>query len=198
MRSPPSRPSGLPATCVGVAGNQPQAAEALFHGLDVTLDLVASSETLGVEKPDPRFFAAIAERLAVTPGEVAYVGDRLDNDVRPAAAAGMRAIFLRRGPWAWVQAGRDPVPEASAAIDDLTTIVDVVRRPLGGLGADGGGPPEDAHLRLGGASATSIPSRRSAIWAKSWVILSRGAISNSVRPSLLALTSSRPLDRIWA
>ena len=86
---------------VGVAGNQPQAAEVLFRGLDVPLDLVASSETLGVEKPDPRFFAAVAERLALTPAEVAYVGDRLDNDVRPAAMAGMRAIFLRRGPWAW-------------------------------------------------------------------------------------------------
>jgi HAD superfamily hydrolase (TIGR01662 family) len=112
---------------VGVAGNQPRVAEALFRGLDVTFDLVASSESLGVEKPDPRFFAAIAERLALTPGEIAYVGDRLDNDVRPAADAGMHAIFLRRGPWAWVQAGRDPVPEASATIDDLTTIVEVVR-----------------------------------------------------------------------
>ena len=112
---------------VGVAGNQPRTAETLFLEMDVALDFVASSETLGVEKPDPRFFATIADRLAVTPGEVAYVGDRLDNDIRPAAAAGMHAIFLRRGPWAWVQAGRDPVPEASAAIDDLTTIVDVVR-----------------------------------------------------------------------
>ena len=112
---------------VGVAGNQPRTAETLFVEMDVALDFVASSETLGVEKPDPRFFATIADRLAVTPGEVAYVGDRLDNDVRPAAASGMRAILLRRGPWAWIQAGRDPVPEASAAIDDLTTIVDVVR-----------------------------------------------------------------------
>ena len=40
----------------------------------------------------------------------------------------MRAIFLRRGPWAWIQAGRAPVPEAAATIDDLTTIVEVVRR----------------------------------------------------------------------
>jgi hypothetical protein len=39
----------------------------------------------------------------------------------------MRAIFLRRGPWAWLQAGRDPVPQADASIDDLTTIVEVVR-----------------------------------------------------------------------
>ena len=55
------------------------------------------------------------------------MGDRVDNDVSPAAAAGMRAVFLRRGPWAWLQAGRDPVPEAAASIDDLTTIVAVVR-----------------------------------------------------------------------
>lgn len=117
---------------VGVAGNQPQQVEALFREIGVTLDLIASSEGLGVQKPDPAFFAVIADRLGLAPGEIAYVGDRVDNDVRPAAAAGMRAIFLRRGPWAWVQAGRDRVPEAAASIDDLTTIVEVVRGLSGG------------------------------------------------------------------
>jgi len=34
------------------------------------------------------------------PEDVAYVGDRLDNDVLPAALAGMRAVWLKRGPWA--------------------------------------------------------------------------------------------------
>ena len=112
---------------VGVVGNQPATAERLFDDVGVSLDLVASSESLGVEKPDPAFFAAVATRLDLPPAAIAYVGDRLDNDVRPAAAAGMRAIFLRRGPWAWLQAGRDEVPEADATLDDLTTIVDVVR-----------------------------------------------------------------------
>jgi HAD superfamily hydrolase (TIGR01549 family) len=112
---------------VGVAGNQPQSAEAMFGEIGFTLDLLATSESLGVEKPDPAFFAAIADRLALPPDAIAYVGDRLDNDVRPAAAAGMRAIFLRRGPWAWVQGGREAVPEAAATIDDLTAIVEVVR-----------------------------------------------------------------------
>ena len=210
MRSPPSRASDEAGYRVGVAGNQPQAAEALFRGLDVPLDLVASSETLGVEKPDPRFFAAVAERLALTPAEVAYVGDRLDNDVRPAAAAGMRAIFLRRGPWAWVQAGRDPVPEAAATIDDLASIVDVVRglsgaggsggwaRARAGLarsGAGGGGPAEDAHLRLGRRLEHLEAQQAIRHLGEVSVILSRGAISISVRPSLLALTSSRPLER---
>jgi FMN phosphatase YigB (HAD superfamily) len=30
---------------------------------------------------------------------VLYVGDRLDNDIRPAQAAGMATALLRRGPW---------------------------------------------------------------------------------------------------
>ncbi len=112
---------------VGVAGNQPQEVEALFRDLGVPLDLVASSASLGVDKPDPAFFAAIADRLGLRAPEIAYVGDRLDNDVRPAAAAGMRAVFVRRGPWAWIQAGRGDVPEAAATVDDLAGIVEVVR-----------------------------------------------------------------------
>jgi FMN phosphatase YigB (HAD superfamily) len=30
------------------------------------------------------------------------VGDRLDNDIRPALAAGMVAVFLRRDPWGYI------------------------------------------------------------------------------------------------
>ena len=112
---------------LGVAGNQPRQAEDLFRDIGVPLDLVASSDGLGVAKPDPAFFAAVADRLGLPTESVAYVGDRVDNDVRPAAAVGMRAIFLRRGAWAWIQAGGAPVPQAAASIDDLTTIVEVVR-----------------------------------------------------------------------
>jgi HAD superfamily hydrolase (TIGR01549 family) len=112
---------------VGIAGNQPALAERLFDDIGVELDLVASSESLGVEKPDPAFFAAVAARLDLPASSIAYVGDRVDNDVRPAAAAGMAAILLMRGPWAWLQAGRDPVPDAAAVIDDLSAIVEVVR-----------------------------------------------------------------------
>jgi hypothetical protein len=31
----------------------------------------------------------------------------------------MAAIFIRRGPWAWVQAGRSNPPEAAATIEGL-------------------------------------------------------------------------------
>jgi FMN phosphatase YigB (HAD superfamily) len=57
--------------------------------------------------------------LGLEPAEIAYVGDRVDNDVEPAARAGLRAIFIRRGPWAFIQAGRENPPAAASSIDSL-------------------------------------------------------------------------------
>jgi FMN phosphatase YigB (HAD superfamily) len=113
---------------LGVAGNQPLDTEQVIAGLGVPLDLIATSAGLGVAKPDPAFFARVAEALDLEPGLIAYVGDRVDNDVRPAAAAGMRAIFIRRGPWAFLQATDGPPPEASATIDSLLELPEVVAR----------------------------------------------------------------------
>jgi HAD superfamily hydrolase (TIGR01662 family) len=112
---------------VGIVGNQPIRAEAPFAALDVPLDFVASSESWGVQKPDPAFFARIASELGLPPKAIAYVGDRVDNDVRPAAAAGMAAIFIRRGPWAWIQAGRSNPPEAAATIEGLDELEGILR-----------------------------------------------------------------------
>jgi HAD superfamily hydrolase (TIGR01662 family) len=111
---------------VGVAGNQPLETERVIADLGIPLDLVASSAGLGVAKPDPAFFARIAEALELEPSAIAYVGDRVDNDVRPAAAAGMRAIFIRRGPWAFIQASDGSPPEAAATIDSLLELPEVV------------------------------------------------------------------------
>ena len=111
---------------VGIAANQPTSIEALFRGLGLPLDLVAASETWGVHKPDPAFFARIAAELDLPPSEIAYVGDRLDNDVEPAAAAGMAAIFIRRGPWGWIQAGLSNPPAATATIDNLDELAGVL------------------------------------------------------------------------
>jgi FMN phosphatase YigB (HAD superfamily) len=76
----------------------------------VNADVMAMSGRLGVAKPDPAFFARALELMASPdPADVAYVGDRVDNDVRPAAAAGMRAVRIRRGPWGLLQDDTDGV-----------------------------------------------------------------------------------------
>ncbi|MEW5990548.1 MAG: HAD family hydrolase [Chloroflexota bacterium] len=125
---------------VGVAGNQPVETERVISGLGIPLDLVASSAGMGVSKPDPAFFVRIADALHLAPAAIAYVGDRVDNDVRPAAAAGMRAIFIRRGPWAYLQATDGPPLEAAATIDSLLELPEVLAS-LNGRGA-GPGEPE--------------------------------------------------------
>jgi len=113
---------------VGIAANQPTRIEALFNSLGLPLDLVAASETWGLHKPDPAFFARIVAELGLPAQEIAYVGDRLDNDVEPAAAAGMAAIFIRRGPWGWIQAGRSDPPAAAATIESLAELPEALAR----------------------------------------------------------------------
>ena len=113
-------PDALPAVTrlraagvvVGFAGNQPAGAEASLADLVEPGELLATSAAWGVSKPDPAFFSRIATELDLPPAEIAYVGDRVDNDILPAAAAGMFTVHLRRGPWGIIQASW---PEASAA-----------------------------------------------------------------------------------
>lgn len=107
---------------VGLAGNQPEEAEGALADLGVPADFIASSAGWGVEKPSPEFFARVVEAAGATAGEIAYVGDRLDNDVLPAAAAGMAAVFLRRGPWGLAYADD---PRLSVAALHLETLADL-------------------------------------------------------------------------
>jgi FMN phosphatase YigB (HAD superfamily) len=86
---------------------------------DLPADFVASSAAWGVRKPARAFFERIVAEAGCVPGEIAYVGDRVDNDVLPAARAGLVAIHIRRGPWGRLQ--RTP-PEAALGLDDLASL----------------------------------------------------------------------------
>jgi FMN phosphatase YigB (HAD superfamily) len=118
---------------LGVAANQPAEVAEVFRTLGVDFQLVGMSAAWGLHKPDPAFFARVADELRLPPEAIAYVGDRVDNDVRPAAAAGMLAVFVRRGPWGWIQAGHDDPPEADIVVGSLA---ELAKR----LGPAGGGP----------------------------------------------------------
>ena len=64
----------------------------------------------------PRSSTPSSSCAGVVPARIAYVGDRLDNDVLPARRAGMRTVLLRRGPWGHVHAERP-----DAALADIVT-----------------------------------------------------------------------------
>jgi HAD superfamily hydrolase (TIGR01509 family) len=83
---------------VGVAANQHAHADEFCRRL-FPFDLIGISALWGVDKPAPAFFERVAAALPCRTDEIAYVGDRVDNDVEPALAAGMVAVHLKRGPW---------------------------------------------------------------------------------------------------
>lgn len=112
---------------VGLAGNQPAWAETLLAGLGLAVDLVASSATWGVEKPSPAFFALVVEAASVPASQVAYVGDRIDNDVVPAHEAGLVSVFVRRGPWALIQERRYGTGPARLVVDSLEQLPEALR-----------------------------------------------------------------------
>jgi HAD superfamily hydrolase (TIGR01549 family) len=113
---------------VGIAGNQSRDAHEALKRVGFEVDLNGSSSAWGVEKPSPAFFAKVIEMANVPASSIAYVGDRLDNDVVPALDAGMMAIFIKRGPWGTLHATLPEIARAKAVIDSLAQLPDILDR----------------------------------------------------------------------
>jgi HAD superfamily hydrolase (TIGR01549 family) len=121
-------PDALPCLAVlrarglylGIAGNQTRELEEWIRGQGLEVDLVASSARWGVHKPSAAFFDRVVSETGFEPGEIAYVGDRVDNDVEPARTAGMLAVHVRRGPWGYLQDASD----ADIRVDSLAELPD--------------------------------------------------------------------------
>jgi putative hydrolase of the HAD superfamily len=114
---------------LGVIANQPTSVRAAMErdGLVGYFDVWGVSDDLGVQKPDPALFAHVLEIAGVGADRTVMLGDRLDYDVRPARAAGMRAIWVLRG-----EAPDDPSPaqlaEADASVGSLTEVPGLLDR----------------------------------------------------------------------
>jgi FMN phosphatase YigB (HAD superfamily) len=112
---------------VAIAANQPAPAGDVLSAMAVPFEFVGTSQAWGVEKPDREFFDRIASELTLPPGDIAYVGDRFDNDVRPAVQAGMVGVHLRRGPWGWI-ADEPERCGAASHIGSLAELRDALER----------------------------------------------------------------------
>jgi len=103
---------------LGAAGNMYAVHEDFLRA---HVDFVGSSERWGVEKPDAGFFAHVVEDAGAPAGEILYVGDRVDNDVLPALAAGLHAVRIRRGEHAHVESPAGIVTVGS--LDELPEVL---------------------------------------------------------------------------
>jgi FMN phosphatase YigB (HAD superfamily) len=107
---------------VGIAGNQSEALERWTRAAGFPVSVVGSSATWGVRKPAPGFFRRMVVEGGGEADRIAYVGDRVDNDVLPALEAGIVAVHLRRGPWGRLQAS----PPGAVSIDSLAELAEAL------------------------------------------------------------------------
>ena len=84
---------------LGIIANQKLGtAERLENwGLLQYFDVIAASAEVGYAKPDKRIFEKALEMAGCTARESVMVGDRLDNDIIPAKALGMKTVWIKNG-----------------------------------------------------------------------------------------------------
>jgi putative hydrolase of the HAD superfamily len=87
---------GLP---MAVASNSNGTARAKLERLDLAryFDVVVDSHEIGIEKPDPAFFAHMLGQVGATAAETLHVGDFFHIDVVGARAAGLHAWLVDVG-----------------------------------------------------------------------------------------------------
>jgi HAD superfamily hydrolase (TIGR01662 family) len=107
---------------IGLAGNQSVELERWTHEAGLPVDVIGSSASWSVRKPDPRFFERMVAEAGCGPSELAYAGDRVDNDVVPALAAGLVAVHVRSGPWGRLQ----QAPPGAIVIESLAELPSVL------------------------------------------------------------------------
>ena len=114
---------------LGVIANQlPGAADRLRRfGLSDHISLVFSSAEFGVGKPDKAIFLAALSAAGCAPERAVMVGDRPDNDVRPARALGMMTVRIRQGQFIYFSPD-DPSTHPDAEVTSLSELL-----PLFGL-----------------------------------------------------------------
>jgi HAD superfamily hydrolase (TIGR01662 family) len=114
---------------VGIAGNQTTRAGNILRALDLPADMIATSDDWNVSKPDASFFRALIDAVPCDADNILYVGDRLDNDLKPAKAAGMRTAFILRGPWAYIWQHHPDMPAAADwRISTLAELPEILAR----------------------------------------------------------------------
>jgi HAD superfamily hydrolase (TIGR01549 family) len=109
---------------IGVIANQSAGTEERLTnwGLMPLISVCLSSAEVGLEKPDPAIFRLALSRAECAPAEAVMIGDRLDNDIRPARLQGWKTIRILQG-FARFQSPRDEFDQADATVAELQELL---------------------------------------------------------------------------
>jgi putative hydrolase of the HAD superfamily len=79
-----------------------------------------SSKELGYEKPDPRFFASITNKLGLKPEECVMTGNMYEKDIAGAKRAGLQTVFFNE------KNTPGEYPDADAVINSLVQLLKII------------------------------------------------------------------------
>lgn len=84
---------------LGIIANQNPGLEKRLEnwGLRHYFEVIAASAEIGYAKPDKEIFEWAFKLAGCTAQESVMVGDRLDNDIIPAKAVGMKMVWVKNG-----------------------------------------------------------------------------------------------------
>lgn len=84
---------------IGVIANQVRGTRERLLRLGILsyIDLLAASDEVGSAKPDSEIFSYALRHAGISAQYAVMIGDRIDNDIRPAKALGFQTIWIRQG-----------------------------------------------------------------------------------------------------
>lgn len=109
---------------LGVIANQVPGLEKRLEKFGILdyFEMIAGSGDIGLAKPSPEIFQYALDTADCRPEEAVMVGDRLDNDIMPAARLGMKTVWLRRGNFC---GSSDEAQTADFVIHDLSALTGI-------------------------------------------------------------------------
>ena len=101
---------------LGIIANQKPGAKDRLDawGLGRYFSVIVSSAEMGISKPKKEIFTRALAMADCKPENAVMVGDRLDNDIRPAKELGMKTVRIRKGLAIYMK------PSCEAEVPDFT------------------------------------------------------------------------------
>mgnify|MGYP000761503328 FL=1 len=109
---------------LGIIANQKPGAKDRLDawGLGRYFSVIASSAEMGISKPKKEIFTRALAMADCKPENAVMVGDRLDNDIRPAKELGMKTIRIRKG----IAVYAKPSCEAEVPDDTVDSLSEII------------------------------------------------------------------------
>ena len=112
---------------IGVIANQlPNLEKRLENfGIRQWIDLIISSADCGFSKPSSKIFQLALQQASCSASSATMIGDRLDNDIAPAKALGLKTIWIKQGFSAYSPI-QSPSEEPDFTVNSLSDLLKIL------------------------------------------------------------------------